>query len=128
MTDTQSLSERLRKDARWLGQGENSDLMAEAADVLDAKDELIKRQSAEIGRLVAVTLHCGAQDAEIERLRAVRDVADTLVNECEGGHTTPSLSILARLESALAMENKAKRMSYSDEMEHQHGPDLTRER
>ena len=38
----------------------------------DAKDELIKRQSAEIGRLVAVTLHCGAQEAEVERLSQAR--------------------------------------------------------
>ena len=46
---------------------------------------------------------------EIERLRAVRDIADLLVNECEGGLRPPSLGILARLESALAMEHKAHR-------------------
>jgi hypothetical protein len=66
--DTKSLSKQLRRYAEGAALDTYAILFKEAADALDAKDELIKRQSAEIGRLVAVTLHCGAQEAEVERL------------------------------------------------------------
>ena len=51
---------------------------------------------------------CGEVADEIEWLRKVRDIAVLLVNECEGGRNPPSLGILARLESALAMEHKTR--------------------
>ena len=45
---------------------------------------------------------------EIDRLRKVRDTADLLVNECEGGRNPPSLGILAQLEDALIMAHKGR--------------------
>jgi hypothetical protein len=60
------------------------------------------------GELHSVHAHLNYLRSGIDRLRKVRDIADLLVNECEGGRTTPSLGILAQLESALAMEHKAR--------------------
>jgi len=87
--------ERLRMEMR----GErHADLACEAAD--------------EVERLRGEMHSMGAHMAHLHRmndeLRKVRDTADLLVNECEGGRTPPSLGILARLESALAMEHKAR--------------------
>jgi hypothetical protein len=69
-----------------------------------AADE-IERLHAE---LHSVHAHLNYLRSKIDLLRKVRDIADLLVNECEGGRNPPSLGILARLESALAMEHKAR--------------------
>ena len=99
--DTQSLSERLRSVGKSLGSA-----------IAGYRDEDNKRCASALVELGTMSWDAAdaldAKEAEIERLRAVRDVADLLVNECEGGRTPPSLGILAQLESALAMEHKTR--------------------
>jgi len=72
---------------------------------MSKRDDEIERLR---GELHSVHAHLNYLRSLIDRLRKVRDIADLLVNECEGGRKPPSLGILAQLESALAMEHKAR--------------------
>ena len=58
--------------------------------------QVIEDQAAEIARLTR----------ERDVLRKIRDAAAALVTECNGGDISPSLGVLARLESTLALEQK----------------------
>jgi hypothetical protein len=81
-------------------------------DIIERLDDLIKQATTERSHYYTADTAKLAR-AEIERLRAVRDIADLLVNECEGGLRSPSLGLLARLESALVTEHKARRSGQS---------------
>jgi hypothetical protein len=87
-------------------------MMDAGADVAKRLRATTDDAAAEIERLHAelhsVHAHLNYLRSKIDLLRKVRDIADLLVNECEGGRNPPSLGILAQLESALAMEHKAR--------------------
>ena len=109
----ESLSERLREFTVVVYNPDGSQgrihpvICTQAADDRDAKDKEIAalKDECEIWWLSMEATDIEAKDAEIERLRTVRDAALAINEECRDG-MSPSLGSLAKLSDALHAEWK----------------------